>query len=349
MAITGRVPDPAVGSSDDDIVAFATWLSLSYAPSTVAGYISMGPRLLHQVMGWPWQTASDRYLVKLTMNGFKRARAEVAPPTANRKLPITIQMLTSMAAHVRTDDLTDQAVWAAIQLGFLCLLRKGHLCAKGANTTDAKKLVRWGDITADAENGGRLRLDLDRTKTIQYKERKISIFIPDLSGHATLDFKATLQAYAQQLSERGMVPTPDTPLFIQTSRTGSLEPLKYDNFIKRLKELIKLAGYDPAQYAGHSLRRGGATFLRELGFPDEVIDAMGDWAPGGSARYYKIPSATVCLRAAVGMEQALRPQQQQQHVAAPSAQQLPQQSSGVTPLVAQDAASAGTSAPPSHM
>lgn len=242
MAITGKVPDPAVGSTDDDIAAFAVWLSLSYAPSTVAGYITMGPRLLHQVMGWPWQPIADRYLAKLAMNGVKRAHAEITPPTANRKLPITVHMLAAMAPHVRADDINDQVIWAATQVGFLCLLRKGHLCAKGgaASKGDMSKLLRWGDITTDAEHGGRLRLDLDRTKTIQFKDRKISFFIPELSGHV-LDLKPTLQAYAQKLRERGVEPTPDTPLFQQVLRDGRLAPLKYDAFLKRLKELIKLA------------------------------------------------------------------------------------------------------------
>jgi hypothetical protein len=48
-------------------------------------------------------------------------------------------------------------------------------------------------------------------------------------------------------------------------------------FMSTLKQAITRAGLDPTLYAGHSFRRGGATFALDAGVPETVIRAMGDW------------------------------------------------------------------------
>ena len=53
-------------------------------------------------------------------------------------------------------------------------------------------------------------------------------------------------------------------------------------------KLLKLAGYDPSLYSGHSFRRGGATMLYKLGASILQIQASGDWASQCFVRYLHV-------------------------------------------------------------
>jgi len=64
---------------------------------------------------------------------------------------------------------------------------------------------------------------------------------------------------------------------VTIDRCGRAHRLQYAAFIARFKALIGRLGLDPSLYSGHSFRRGGATFARAAGVPDEVIKAQGDW------------------------------------------------------------------------
>jgi hypothetical protein len=44
-----------------------------------------------------------------------------------------------------------------------------------------------------------------------------------------------------------------------------------------LKSNLSAAGYDAAKFAGHSFRRGGATFAFRCGAPPGQIKEHGDW------------------------------------------------------------------------
>ena len=66
---------------------------------------------------------------------------------------------------------------------------------------------------------------------------------------------------------------------------GHLRCITYDYFSKRLKSLLRLSGYSPELYSGHSFRRGGATLLFQLNCDPLDIQAMGDWASDTYLKY----------------------------------------------------------------
>ena len=47
---------------------------------------------------------------------------------------------------------------------------------------------------------------------------------------------------------------------------GSKKFITYTQFTSKLKELLDMAGYSPELFSGHSMRRGGATLLFQLGW-----------------------------------------------------------------------------------
>ena len=77
-----------------------------------------------------------------------------------------------------------------------------------------------------------------------------------------------------------MVPAPDDAhAFVMPSLAGGvLEPLTHAFFVKAVKDCVAVAGLDPGSVAGHSFRRGGATFAHRLGVDPLLIKRMGDWS-----------------------------------------------------------------------
>ena len=77
---------------------------------------------------------------------------------------------------------------------------------------------------------------------------------------------------------------PEDPLFPDSSNRAVL---KY-YVIKRLREALTRAGYDPTEFSGHSLRKGGAQSLFNCGLDMRDIACMGRWVIGSqSLRLYR--------------------------------------------------------------
>ena len=66
---------------------------------------------------------------------------------------------------------------------------------------------------------------------------------------------------------------------------GLIKCITYSRFTSKLKELLSQAGYSPELYSGHSMRRGGATLLFQLGCSPLVIQAVGDWKSDQFLKY----------------------------------------------------------------
>ena len=66
---------------------------------------------------------------------------------------------------------------------------------------------------------------------------------------------------------------------------GRYKCITYSIFTSKLKDLLNVAGYSPNLYSGHSMRRGGATLLFQLGCNPFVIQAVGDWRTDQFLKY----------------------------------------------------------------
>ena len=64
-------------------------------------------------------------------------------------------------------------------------------------------------------------------------------------------------------------------------------------FVQSFKHLVAKCGLDWTQYAGHSFRRGGATYCFNLGVDPNLIKMLGDWK---SDAYLLYDETTVARR-----------------------------------------------------
>ena len=80
---------------------------------------------------------------------------------------------------------------------------------------------------------------------------------------------------------------------------GQISTIWYDTFRQQLKEWIKKIGLDETLYSTHSCRRGGATELKEIGTPDEVVMSGGRWQCLKTMQGYIDWNVDFAVRAAV--------------------------------------------------
>jgi len=203
-----------------------------------------------------------------------------------RKRPITPEILLSMAAVVLDRRQTELDIaFFAILIGFFAFLRKSNLTVESDVLLDTSKMIRRSDIRIDREHYI-LWIRIRRTKSLQFGDREIWIPIHGWPGH-DLDIIAWAD---KALGHYRAWQKPDDHAFAGRWKTeNTIRPFKYDEFLTRLKGLVRDIGLDPTNVAGHSLRRGGASYAFHRGVPHEVIKQLGDWTSDCYLIYCVIP------------------------------------------------------------
>ena len=74
--------------------------------------------------------------------------------------------------------------------------------------------------------------------------------------------------------------------------------LQYNRFQDLFRQLLGFVGEDPSMYSTHSMRRGGASELRQRGLPEDVIAQHGGWKSRSSMLKYFDGSVEFARRAA---------------------------------------------------
>ena len=147
-----------------------------------------------------------------------------------------------MYHHIDIANPQDLAIWCCILVGLFGLLSKKNICPEDANDLDP---VKFGlrDLT--------IPLIRSHSKAL------------DPVFHLGLLFKRT-QA------------PPDRPAFSYKTTSENLAFISHKMFKQRWKKLLSQSGFSPEKFSGHSLRRGGATYLYQCGASTLEIQASGD-------------------------------------------------------------------------
>ena len=156
---------------------------------------------------------------------------------------------------------------------FLCLRTEDHTCGR----------LRWGDVYPQAD--GSVEFLLPPGKSVKFFRHVACAARTD-----SLDVGLWLRRVARHVPVAHRRPA--SPMFVSFphSRTRLGARLYWAvstrTFISRFKHAVKsLLGYDPALYAGYSLRRGGVTELISRNCPMPAIKRHVGWAAGSTAIY----------------------------------------------------------------
>lgn len=293
--VTGDWPDLQTGISDQQMIRLIAFWARTLEYGTITSYLSMGVRQWHLENGIPYEAARERDAVDAALKGVRRIKGDTPK---KRKLPITIDILIKMSQQMDPASAADASFWAAVTTAFFCLLRKGNITATSkAGAERDLQAARRADLRWSAAEGG-YTLTLRATKTIQYRERELKLSLPILGDPRICPTRAMrryLHASAAATSE----------LLMQSPEAaGGWAPLTYAVFLEKLKATLRQAGVNPDAYAGHSLRRGGATWALSIGIPVPAIKAMGDWKSDAYLAYCEF-SEQIRKRAALQMARAV--------------------------------------------
>jgi site-specific recombinase XerD len=170
-----------------------------------------------------------------------------------QKAAATSEIIRDLVRVTGQDGLRALRDRALVLIGFAAALRRSELVALDVQ-----------DVTFRPEG---VVLRLRRSKTDQ-EGAGVEVAIPCGQAALTCPVRA-LQAWLEA-AEIGEI---TSPLFFAINKAGRATPNRLsDRDVARVvKRLVEAAGYDPADYAGHSLRSGFATTAARAGVPEAEI------------------------------------------------------------------------------
>ena len=233
-----------------------------------------GVRILHLDYGLP-NPLENNFAYANLMRGIRRCLGD----RTNRKLPMTPKLLANCLSYMNLDNLHDISTWAIMLLAFYGMLRMGSIVCQD-NRCDHSKHMSLQDISPSPSG---FIVVIRFTKTIQFQQRQLIITLPRITGSPLCPSQA-LALYLMK-RPRGV---PRGPLFMRDI-AGS--PVTTASIRARIQQLLQLAGFAPAEFGNHSMRRGGATFAYSMDIDLETIRVVGDWSNNSNSwKLYVTPS-----------------------------------------------------------
>ena len=263
-----------------NLCRYAAYLARRLSYSSTRQYLNI-IRLMHLECGFPNPLENNWFL-----DSFLKGVAKMKGTKVKQKLPITPDLLLKIRQLLNLKSSTDATFWAVCLILFFSLLRKSNVLLQSESLFDDRKHLRRLDISLNPlgwRHG--FILTIRWTKTLQQRERILECPLPLLYGHPLCPVTSVIQAF--RLSP-GV--NPAGPAFIYHDNvTNTHSVLTYTKFIKKLHTLLDSLGYKSCDYAGHSFRRGGATWGLLQGLPGEMIKILGDWKSTCYLRYLMVP------------------------------------------------------------
>lgn len=187
-------------------------------------------------------------------------------------------------------------IWAACLAMFFGLLRRSNVVPSGPQAFDPTKHLRRSDLAFTTAGAV---VTLRWSKTIQFRERIRRIPLPWKKHHPLCPTQALFNAY--HLSEGAPW---EGPAFV-FREGGGFTTLTPDHIVSAVRHALTLVGVESQAYAGHSFRRGGATWAYECNVPIKTIRQLGEWASSAYTKYV-LPTDTA-LRGATDQMADLLP------------------------------------------
>lgn len=288
FAVYFRPHEPVFPATEEALRQFVTFQSQSCQYSTLKNYL-YGIREYHLARGMPFAPLAEQVGLWWTLRGIRRVHGRPARPKQALTFPILYRVwraATDDGQRVMAGN--DHTVFAAMVVGMFGLLRKNNLtAAKGRSARDDVGLRRGDVYFATPAGGGSttMWLRIRSSKTNQFGERVHKVPFVEIGGPL-----CPVGAVRRVLAE--FQGGPDDYLFMWRPAGGRRPaPMAHSIFVKRMKGMLGAAGEDPSRFAGHSLRRGGATLAFTLGIGRHLIKMHGDWLSDVVEHYNEMDAA----------------------------------------------------------
>jgi hypothetical protein len=211
---------------------------------------------------------------------FRAIKKRARKAKRRKKLPITSFLLKKFLAWIiyllgldgaGVDKVMLKSIAAILYTGVFGLFRSGELTKTAAHP---KRFPRREDATCN-DNG--IKITLRESKTDPFR------FGVDVNVAANGNEDCPHKIW-QEAQDAAPDKRPDAPMF----QNAQGKPITYTMLNGMIKWLAAKCGLDPDDFAGHSLRIGGATTLALLGFPAHEIRTLGRWASLSYQTYIRL-------------------------------------------------------------
>ena len=227
---------------------YASYLSDMLKPVSIRNYLS-AVWYFQKLYGY--EDHSTNFMYKNTLNGIEREYRGVSVV----RYPLKVTDLLKMRSLLNMDVYLDRLYWLGLLLAFRGVLRISHI-------VESSHSLHVNDITVEKEY---VKIHVRTSKTDQFgrnphdiylKRSDVSLLCPAL---LLLEICVESRRYGCKLfAVRGSV-------------------LTYSYFNTRLKLLSISIGLPISNVSTHSLRHGGATFLKKLGLSTLDIMKKANW------------------------------------------------------------------------
>jgi len=202
------------------------------------------------------------HVLPLILRGATRLRTEKRRTVR----PLTISLLELLKSHIKTDTLKGANLWAALCMGVHGLFRSGEIIGKFG--------IKWENVSSASTDNTHIRINLDKSKTDPFGKGVI------VNLFARSDTTCPVRALTQLRMLQGRM---RKDRFVFRNAVGQRHyPLS--SFMNEFRHaLSSLASARPdlglvaKEFAGHSMRRGGATSLFLRGVSELEIKIVGRW------------------------------------------------------------------------
>ena len=270
--------DKILAGDELTFMRYTAWLSQTCKHDTISNYLH-GLRVWYQQLGLghPFQ---DMPLLAMLRRGVRRRTGG----SVRKKRPVTPAMLLRWAAMLQpfTADPPRVAVFACMLTAFFGFFREASVAVATASLSDPGCHLRRQDVTVD-QTSYSLVIRVPKSKTNQFGERRDLVCVAGIRG-SPID---PVWWYEQMVR---LSPAPPAAAAFGYSRAGgSYSPVTHTLLVATTKAYAKCIGMNPSEVAGHSFRRGGATFAFHVGVPDMLIKLQGIWASAAYQGYIDLP------------------------------------------------------------
>ena len=256
----------ALPASSDTLCYFAELLSLTASFGHIKNVLS-SIKYLHAAYNLLYPV--NDFGLDATLQGLKRRLAK----TPFQVLPISPTILRLIHDSMDLTKKKDLAIWCSYLVAFYCLFRKKNVCPESSEPSQEKTLRRK-HIEVDQSNNI-VYIYCNFSKTNQFGSSDLIIPVP-----GNEDPKLNLVKHLSNLFA-DVDADPDQPAFTYSPDRF----VHYKLFTERLKSALLSCGLEPSLYSGHSFRRGGASFLYQVGGSILQIMSSGSWSSTCFTRY----------------------------------------------------------------
>ena len=223
---------------------YAAWCAESFKPASIERKLAA---IASAHLSSGYENPCGHGVVKAVLRGIRRSKG-VAQSRKRALLVDDLRKLVREAGGHRLIEVRDRAL---LLVGFASALRRSELVG-----------LDFDDVRFEREG---VVLTVRKSKTDQ-DGAGTEVAVLYGSAPKTCPVRA-LQAW---LEVSGIT---EGPLFVGMDRHGNLRPTRLTERIvaERIKRYAKLAGFDPTEYGGHSLRSGFATSAARAGKSEAAI------------------------------------------------------------------------------